>query len=567
MKREKAQLVIKNVRIFNVFTGETEEGEIAIKDGRIAGIGSGYSAEETFDGGGNIVLPGFIDSHIHIESSMLSPEEFASLSVAHGTSAVIADPHELVNVCGIAGADYLREALDQLKYKGVSPLELFLQLPSCVPATPFETSGANIDAAETELEFSKGKFFGLGEVMNFPAVISGEEEVLKKIQSAKKRGAPVDGHAPGVRGDALNAYLCAGISTDHESLTSEECREKIARGMYVQIRCGSSTNNLEEAVKAVDGFNFSRFLLCSDDKNASDLLQRGHIDDALRRLVEAGYPAKYAVLAATKNICDCYSLKDRGAVAPHYFADLVLVDNLENFGVLAVFKRGVKVAERGHALFDSGSRYLPSSVTDTVHIRPVKKEDFRIMGHGGRFRALQVMPNGLYTEEVFLPAPKGELILKRDGTLCKLAVIERHFASGNMGLGLVKDYGLKGGAIGISVAHDSHNLVILGDSDEDMARALELLRKSGGGMALVSNGEERVFPLEIAGLMSQKSAQEVAKATAELSRLGHQMGVRDCYEPFMTLAFLSLAVIPKLKLTDRGLFSLEQYKIVPLEEV
>ncbi len=565
MKREKADLVIKNARIFNVFTGMLEEGEVAVKAGRIAAIGKNFEGERVYDGKGGCLLPGLMDAHIHVESSMLSPEAFASLAVPRGTTAIVADPHEIVNVCGVEGAEYMKEAFARLN-GGEPPIDVYLQLPSCVPATPFETSGAAIGGAETERELSRGLFFGLGEMMNFPGVLSGDGEGLRKIEAAHAAGKPVDGHAPGLHGEALCAYRAAGILTDHESLTAAECREKVARGMYVQIRCGSSVNNIADAKDAVDAYNFRRFVLCSDDKNAKDLATKGHLDDALRRLVQSGLEAKYAIAAATVNVADCYKIPDAGAIAPRYFADLVLVDGLENFNVRAVFKRGVLVAENGKPCFKGDERYLPAAALGTVRIKRPTASDFAIEGHGGRFRVMEVQPYGLQTEEAFVPAPVGPFSVK--GTdLNKLAVVERHFATGNLGLGLVRGYGFSGGAIGISVAHDSHNLVVLGDDDEAMARVVALLEEAGGGMALVREGEEDVFPLDIAGLMSSAPAEEVISRTGAIAEKARSMGVKPCYEPFMTLVFLSLAVIPDLKLLDRGLFSLGKWGFVPLEEI
>ncbi len=566
MQREEADLLIRNVSVFNVFTGELETGDIAVAEGRIVGVGQGYRAKTEYDGQGQIALPAFMDAHIHIESSMLSPEAWAALAVPHGTTAIVADPHEIVNVAGIAGAEYIGEAFSRLSCGGKKPLDVYLQLPSCVPATPFETSGAVIDARETAREIVRERFFGLGEMMNFPAVIGADAQVLGKIQAAVEAGKPVDGHAPGLSGKELAAYRCAGILTDHESLTPAECREKVARGMYVQIRCGSSANNIADAKDAIDDFNFRRFVLCSDDKNAADLSARGHIDDALRRLVAAGLAPKYAIALATINIAECYRLPDRGAIAPRYFADVVLVDSLINYHVSAVFKEGVLVAEHGAPRFETSRRTMNGAVASTVKIGPVTPQSFRIVGHEGRFRAMEVQPHGLYTKETFVPAPKGELSVK--GTdLNKLAVIERHFATGNIGLGLVKGYGLHGGAIGISVAHDSHNLVVLGDDDAAMARVTALLAEAGGGMALVTEHEEDVFALDIAGLMSSKDAATVIARTDEIAQKARKMGVKADYEPFMTLVFLSLAVIPELKLLDRGLFDLGRWSFVPLEEV
>ena len=565
MKRAKCDLVIRNARIFNVFTGEIEQGEIAVKEGVIVGIGTGYAGEREYDGAGMIFLPGLLDAHIHVESSMLTPEEFARLAVAHGTSGIIADPHELVNVCGVEGAEYLKKAFDRLQCGGVCPLDVFMQLPSCVPATPFETSGASLDARATREEIVREEFFGLGEMMNYPAVIAGEEETIAKLAAAEEAGKIADGHAPAVTGDALNAYLLGGIVTDHESLTAEEMREKVARGMYVQIRCGSSANNLSLCGEVVTAENARRFLLCSDDKHAHDLLQRGHLDDALRRLVRSGVPARFAIPAATLNVAECYGLKRRGAIAPGYIADMVGVNDLSDFSVRAVFKRGVLVAENGKALFSAQEKYLPAAVRNTVRVKDVSSEDFRIPVRSGRARAMQVAAYGLVTDEVIVPVRGGEDIDLSGTDLNKLAVIERHFASGNMGLGLVKGYGFRGGAIGISVAHDSHNLVILGDDNAAMARAAQLLKETGGGMALVGAEGEETFPLDVAGLMSSLPAEEVAARTAHISAAARRMGVKEGYDPFMTLAFLALPVIPHLKLTDKGLFDGDKFAFTKVE--
>ena len=563
MKRAECDLVIRNARIFNVFTGETEEGEIGVKDGVIVGIGKGYKALQSYDAAGKILLPGFVDSHIHVESTMLTPEEFARLVVPHGTSAIVADPHELVNVCGVEGAEYVAEAFSRIRMGETSPLDVFLQLPSCVPATPFETSGACLNAAATEEELEKPAFFGLGEMMNYVGVIAGDEETLGKLEAAKRLKKVADGHAPGVVGDALNAYLCAGIADDHESLSADEIMEKIARGMYVQIRCGSSANNAAVCAPLMTAENSSRFLLCSDDKHAPDLMERGHIDDALRRLVALGVKPLWAIRTATMNIAQCYNMRGCGALAPGYIADMVAVDDVKDFRVGAVWKRGVLVAENGKPLFSAG-RYLPDAVHDTVHVAKVDADSFRICLEEKNARAMYVLPNELITEEKIVPVTQsdGDIVLGED--LCKLAVVERHFASGNIGLALVKGYGFHGGAMGISVAHDSHNLVVLGDDNAAMARVVELLKEAGGGMALVGKGVEEVFPLDVAGLMSSASAEEVARKTAHISMIARSMGVKEGYDPFMTLAFLALPVIPHMKLTDRGLFDVDAFTFTTL---
>ena len=566
MKREQCDLVIKGARILNVFTGDVEEAEIAVKGGAIAALGKGYEGKEVYDGSGLIVLPGLMDAHIHVESSLLSPEAFARLAVAHGTTGIVADPHELVNVCGIAGAEYVKEAFSRIRKEGVEPLDVFLQLPSCVPATPFETSGAVLNGTETAHEIKRPLFHGLGEMMNYPGVLSADEDTLKKIEAAHEAGKVVDGHAPDVRGDALNAYLAAGIATDHECGSPEECAEKVARGMYVQLRNSSSAHNLEVNCAAVTPFNFRRFLACSDDKNAYDLANKGHMDDALRRLVAHGVPAAEAVCMATLNIAECYHMQGKGAVAPSYDADLVLVDNLTEFNVKAVFKRGVLVAEHGKPLFEEGERYLPDAVKSTVRIRPVTADDFKINIPSGKALAMTILPHTLVTEGevVSVQTKDGDAVLENTDLL-KLAVVERHFATGNIGKALLKGYGFRGGALAVSMAHDSHNLVVLGDDNAAMARAVKLLEEIGGGMALVTKDGEDCFPLDIAGLMSSAPCEEVVARTGEISARAREMGVKDCYEPVMTLVFLSLLVIPKLKLSDKGLFDVEKFRFTSLE--
>ena len=559
MKREKCDLVIKGAKVFNVFTGEIEEGEIAVKNGKIVGIGSGYDAQEVYNANGAYALPSFIDAHIHVESSMLSPEEFALLSVKHGTGVIIADPHEIVNVCGIAGAEYMKEAFSHILYRGVNPLEVCLQLPSCVPASPFETSGAVLNGKETEQEIGRDLFYGLGEFMNYPAVVGADEEALSKIEAALSQGKIVDGHAPALSGDALNSYAAAGIKTDHECVNAEDCREKLKRGLYVQLRNGSSAHNLEENAKAMTAYNFRRSILCSDDRNAYDLKNHGEIDDALKRLVRMGIPAPWAIACTTLNTAECYGLKDKGALAPSYDADIALVEDLKDFRVLGVFKRGVLVAEGDKTLFHA-ERYSSKEVKSTVKIKEVTADDFRL-DLSGKVRVMRVKPNGIMTEEEVLnvSSQKGDVLLPKG--VCKLAVIERHFASGNMGKCLLSGYGLKGGALGISVSHDSHNLVVVGDDNTAMARVAALLKEAGGGMAVVNGKFERAFALDIAGLMSSKPYEEVILETEEITAHARRMGIKEGIEPFMSLVFLSLAVIPKLRLTDKGLVDVDKFEI------
>ena len=566
MKREMCDLVVRGAKVLNVFTGELEEADVAVKDGKVCALGQGYEGKEVYEAEGLFVLPGLMDGHVHVESSLLSPEAFAQLAAAHGTTGIVADPHELVNVCGIAGAEYVKEAFSRIQKDGVSPIDVYLQLPSCVPATPFETSGAILNGTETAHEIQKPLFYGLGEMMNYPGVIAGDEDTLRKIEASHAAKKVVDGHAPDVHGDALNAYAAAGIATDHECGSPEECLEKISRGIYVHLRNSSSADNLVVNCAAVNRYNYRRFLACSDDKNAHDLATRGHMDDALRRLVARGIPAAEAVTMATLNIAECYHMTGKGAVAPSYDADFILVDNLQDFTVKAVFKSGVLVARDGKALFEEGEHYLPDAVRSTVRVKPVTADDFKLDIKSGKALAMTILPHTLVTEGevVSVNCENGDVQVK--GTdLLKLAVVERHFATGNIGRALLKGYGFRGGALAVSMAHDSHNLVILGDDNAAMARAVEVMQQIGGGLVLVSDEGEDSFPFDIAGLMSSAPCEEVVARTGEITERARKMGVKDCYDPVLTLVFMSLLVIPKLKLSDRGLFNVEKFAFTDLE--
>lgn len=554
-KRVQADVVLKNATFVNVFTGEKERGDIAVCGDRIAGIGC-YSGRTEYDVSGKVVLPGYIDSHVHIESSQLSPEEFASLVVPRGTAAVVADPHEIVNVCGLAGLEYMCAASRS------APLDVYMQLPSCVPATPFETSGAILSSKDIAAAISRSEVLGLGEFMNFPGVIGGDEEVLKKLQAAHDAGKIVDGHAPGVAGDGLNAYLCGGISTDHECAAPEEMRQKAARGMYVMLRHSSSIHDLAANCGAVTPGNASRFLLCTDDRHAADLKNKGHIDDALRTVVAAGLDPVTAVTIATLNAARCYNLKWRGAIAPYYHADMVVVDDLSGFNARLVFKDGVLAAKDGRALFDTQNRYLPSSVLGTVKLaRPLAAEDFVLALKGERARAITINYGSIVTgcEEVAVRSVNGDVVCEND--ICKLAVVERHKLTGNIGRGLIKGYGFKGGALGITVAHDSHNMIILGDDNDAMAKVAQTLASVGGGMALAesSSGNVESVAFDIAGLMSSRNADYVIRESSKLYEKAYSMGTDRRIAPFMTLAFLSLAVIPHIKLLDTGLFDVDKF--------
>lgn len=553
-RQVKADLVLKNTEYLDVFTGVLRKGDIAIVGEKIVGVGE-YEGLTEIDCKGLTVLPGYIDGHVHIESSQLSPEEFASLIVPRGTTTIVADPHEITNVCGMAGCEYIAKA------SGNVPLDVLLQLPSCVPATPFETSGAVLAGKDIEENIVNDYIFGLGEFMNYPGIVYCDADTLKKAEAAHAAGKIIDGHAPAVYGYELNAYLCAGISTDHECVTKEEIEEKISKGMYVHIRHGSSTQNLGNAKYITDG-NMRRFLLCTDDRHAADLKEKGHLDDALRKLVAGGLDPIRAVICATLNAAECYGLKFRGGIAPFYLADLVAVDNLKNFNAKYVIKSGKLVAKDGKALFDTSKRYLPANVLNTVHLKEMKAEDFRLTLKGKKAKAMTIEPGGVVTgcEIVEVESKNGDVVLENTDLL-KLAVVERHKMTGNVGKALFKGYGFKGGALGITIAHDSHNVILMGDDNESMAKAANRLKEIGGGMVIVDrkSGEIHSLTLDIGGLMSSRDAESLQSDSRKLIERAHAMGVKREFEAFMSLAFLSLAVIPKLKILDTGLFDVEKF--------
>ena len=559
--RTKADIVLKNASYVNVYTGRTDKGDIAIVGDRIVGVGK-YEGIKEYDVEGLTVLPGYIDGHVHIESSQLSPEEFASLIVPRGTTTIIADPHEITNVCGMDGVDYIVKASKNI------PLDVKVQLPSCVPATPFETSGAILSGKAIEEHICDDGVFGLGEFMNYPGVIDADPDVIRKLEAAHRAGKIIDGHAPAISGNALNAYLCGGISTDHECVSVEEIDEKISKGMYVHLRHGSSTRNLVSNCKAVNAANMRRFILFTDDRHAADLKEKGHIDDALRKAVAGGLDPIWAVTIATLNGAECYSLKDKGAIAPMKVADLVVVDNLKDFNAKYVFKDGKLVAEDGRPLFDTTRRYLPQSVLNTVHVDELKADDFRLKLKGRKARVMTILPGNVVTgcEIMDINSKDGDVDIVGTDVL-KMAVVERHKHTGNIGKGLLKGYGFKGGAMGITISHDSHNIILLGDDNESMAKAANELARIGGGMVIADKKADKVYSLtlDIGGLMSSRDAESLQRDSKALIERAYSMGVDREQEALMSLAFLSLAVIPQLKLLDTGLFDVTKFAFTTVD--
>ncbi len=560
LKENKCDLVLKNASFVDVFEGTIRVGDIGIKDDRIVGFGE-YSGEKEIDCSGKVVIPGLIDGHVHIESSQATPEEFASMIVPYGTTTIIADPHELANVLGMDGVNYVIEASKNV------PLDIRVQLPSCVPATPWETSGAILGGKEIAENIVNENINGLGEFMAFPSVIGCDSDTLKKLEATHEAGKIIDGHAPMLTGYELNGYLCGGISTDHECVTVDEMKEKISKGVYCHLRVGSYTRSME-LVNAITPYNYRRVILCTDDKHAADIKEYGHLNFALKKVVEAGLDPVLAVALGTINACECYGLKYRGAIAPFYYADLAIVDDLKDFNVRLVIKDGKVVAKEGKPLFDTSKRYLPEFVKNTVHIKEFTKDDFKIELKTKKARIMTTGSTGVMTGETIeaVDSKDGDVVI--EGTdLLKMIVVERHKMTGNIGKALIKGYGFKGGAMGISVAHDSHNIIILGDDNECILKAVNELSRIGGGMVIADKEKNTVesVKFDIAGIMSSEASEVIQKQSKNLADKAYAMGVDKNKEAFFSLTFLSLAVIPHLRLVDKGLFDVLKFDFVPLE--
>lgn len=555
---DKAPLVLKNARIVNVFTGLVETGDIAIGEDRILGIGD-YAGLEEVDLSGKYVCPGFIDGHVHIESSMLTPPEFSRIIVPKGTTAIVADPHEIANVKGLEGIRFLMSSAH------TTPLDVFMMIPSCVPATEFETSGARITPADVRKMRDVKNVIGLGEVMNYPGVLEGDPALHEKIAIMIDRR--VDGHAPGLSGPDLNAYAATGIKTDHECTTKEELEERIARGMYVLLREGSHTQNVRELIRGVTEMNHRRCVFCTDDKHPEDILKEGHINHNVNLAIEAGLSPILAIRMATMNAAECYGLRGYGSIAPGYFADLLVFSDLNHIDPERVYKKGVLVAENGKALFEAVP-YVNGFVTETVRIKQ-KKIRLDLSLSQPRVRVIDLIPNNATTGHglASVKIENGKYVNDSASDILKLAVVERHKHTGNVGLGLVRGYGLQGGAVAMTIAHDSHNLIVIGDNDEDMRLAIAEIVRINGGIVIVKDHRVADFlPLEVGGIMTVAKAETVMEKLNAMDAIARSMGVKPIHEdPFLSLAFLSLPVIPALKLTDRGLFDVAKFAFVSIE--
>ena len=558
--------LLKGGTVVNVFTDELQKANVLIEDEKIIGVGdySDTDADCVHDISGKYVCPGFIDGHIHIESTMMLPAEFAKAAVLHGTCAVVSDPHEIANVCGGEGIEFMLEASEKL------PLDVYVMVPSCVPATAFDESGAELSAADIEPFYRHSRVLGLAEMMNYVGVVFGDEGVMAKINSANKKGKVINGHAPLLSGHDLDKYIAAGIRDDHECSSSEEAKERIRKGQRVMIRNGTAARNLTGLISLFEEPWNRRCLLVTDDKHAADLIANGHIDDIIRLAVKQGKSAVAGIRMATLQAAEAFGLRNEGAVAPGYNANLAVLGDLDSVAVSDVYHLGKRVVSDGVLepfASPEVSTALKERVLHSFNLAPLCEKDFHVAASGVRkCRVIELVKNQLITEEALLDVDFGANNgVDTEKDILKLAVIERHKNTGHIGLGFIHGIGLKEGAIAASVSHDSHNLIVIGTSEAEMAFAANRVRELGGGMVAVKGGEVlSEMPLPYAGLMTDASAAEVARQNKAVRESVHALGVPADIEPFMTMAFVSLPVIPKIKMTTLGLFSSDQWAIVPL---
>ena len=548
--REKADLVLKNAKYLNVFSNEFLSGDIAVSNGLIAGVGK-YDGKTEIDVSGKLVLPGFIDAHIHLESSMVTPAEFAKAVVAHGTTTVITDPHEITNVMGIDGVEYMIQASQNL------PIDVHFMMPSCVPATEIDESGAELDCKDIDLYLDNKKVLGLAEMMNYVGVINGDKNVLSKIVTSQAHHKKIDGHAPELSGNDLNAYIAAGVYSDHECSTFENALEKLRKGQFIMIREGTAAHNLKALMPLLTQQYYSRCMFATDDKHPSDLLYGGHIDYIVKQALKNGADPIVALKTATHHAARYFLLNNKGAIASGYLADIVVVDNLEDFNVETVFKCGKLVFDGEVKDFSAPTvdEKLAEKCFDTFHLDSVTPSSFKVDGKLG-----------------LIGLVGGELLTRNLGTaykidvendILKIACIERHKGTNHIGVGYVKGYSLKSGAVATSVAHDSHNIITVGCNDDDIAVAVNAIKDSKGGIAVVENGKiKALLELPIAGLMSDEPLTTVNEKLENAKLSAYELGADKSIDPFMTLSFLSLPVIPSLRITTKGVFDAENWKML-----
>ncbi|NRD77949.1 adenine deaminase [Bacillus sp. BRMEA1] len=558
--RKPADLVIKNGKIIDVFNGEIIEGDIAITDGYFVGIGN-YQGEKIIDAQGRYVAPAFIDGHVHIESSMVTPAEFAKVLLPHGITCVVADPHEIANVFGADGIQYMIDSTENL------PFDVYIMLPSCVPATEFEINGAILTSDDLQPFLQHPRVLGLAEVMNFPAVKTADEDMLKKLTYTEQAGKKIDGHAAGLTAMDLNVYAAAGIRTDHESTTAEEAKERLRRGMYLMIREGTVAKDLQQLLPVVNERNARRCLFVTDDKHLDDLIHEGSIDHNVRISITSGLSTITAIQMATINSAECFGLKDQGAIAPGFKADFILFQDLETIQITDVFKTGKHVVENGCLIENSSENRTADesfSLKNSVRFQDISDSHFHIPLKKTSANIIEIIPNSLITRHIVEQVesgPDGLFQTSIEKDQLKLAVIERHHLTNKIGLGIVKGLGLKSGAIATTIAHDSHNLIIAGTNDHDMAAAANAIKNMQGGLVVINEGEIIAsLKLSIAGLMSERPYQEVYSDLNQVNLALKKLGAHGHFNPFLTLSFLALPVIPELKLTVQGLFQVSRFE-------
>ncbi len=548
--REKADLVLKNAKYLNVFSNEFLCGDIAVANGLIAGVGK-YDGKTEIDVSGKLVLPGFIDAHIHLESSMVTPAEFAKAVVAHGTTTVITDPHEITNVMGIDGVEYMIQASQNL------PIDVHFMMPSCVPATEIDESGAELDCKDIDLYLDNKKVLGLAEMMNYVGVINGDKNVLSKIVTSQAHHKKIDGHAPELSGNDLNAYIAAGVYSDHECSTFENALEKLRKGQFIMIREGTAAHNLKALMPLLAQQYYSRCMFATDDKHPSDLLYGGHIDYIVKQALKNGADPIVALKTATHHAARYFLLNNKGAIASGYLADIVVVDNLEDFNVETVFKRGKLVFDGEVKDFSAPTvdEKLAEKCFDTFHLDSVTPSSFKV---DGKLGLIGLVGGELLTRNLGI-ADK----IDEENDILKIACIERHKGTNHIGVGYVKGYSLKSGAVATSVAHDSHNIITVGCNDDDIAVAVNAIKDSKGGIAVVENGKiKALLELPIAGLMSDEPLTTVNEKLENAKSSAYELGADKSIDPFMTLSFLSLPVIPSLRITTKGVFDAENWKML-----
>lgn len=558
-----ADLVIKNGKIVDVFNLQIIDGDVAITDGIIVGIGRYYRGNTVINANGRYICPSFIDSHIHIESSMTTPRQFAQIVIPHGITTVITDPHEIANVCGKAGIQFILDDSEHL------PLDVKVMLPSCVPATPFETSGASLHAKDLKSFYDHPRVIGLAEIMDFPSVKSAAPEMIAKLHDATQHGLIIDGHGAGIDHIGINIYRTANILTDHECTAAEEALSRISRGMYVQIREGSAAKNLRQLISCVTERNSHRFLLCTDDKHLDELIEEGSIDHSIRLAVELGCDPIVAIQMASINVATCYNLPNQGAIAPGHQADFLLLDDLATLQIAEVYKQGELVASKGKYV---GPHLEPtlkdSKLTHSVHLVDLKLQDFQIPLKTPQANLIEIIPNSIETNHLIetVNIKNGFFVPSIEQDQLKLAVVERHLKTGNVGLGIIKGLRLKTGAVATSIAHDSHHLMAVATNDEDLLMAIKELERIQGGIVVIKDQKVlTTLALPIGGLMSGAPIKTIQSSLKQIEKSLLDIGFNGQFDFLLTLAFLSLPVIPELKLTDRGLFNVKTFKHIPVQ--